>query len=302
VVKTKGAFVMTPLRKRILEDLQIRNYAPTTVAAYIRSVAEFAKHFGKSPELLGSEQIREYQLYLIKEKGVSLPSYIQAVCALRFLYSNTLHLPVSVDRIPLPRYEKKLPVILSPAEVKLLLETPKNLSHRAMLTTMYAAGPRISEVAKLKVSDIDSSRNVIWIRGGKGRKDRQVLLPPRLLELLRVYFRWKKPEEWLFPGGVPGQPICSNSIFRACQKAVRKAGIVKPVHPHSLRHAFATHLLEAGVNLRTIQILLGHAKLETTARYLHVTDTAVRSTTSPLELLDPLDIVQAASTFHLSDE
>jgi site-specific recombinase XerD len=286
----------------MLEDLQIRNYAPTTVAAYIRSVAEFAKHFGKSPELLGSEQIREYQLYLIKEKGVSLPSYIQAVCALRFLYSNTLHLPVSVDRIPLPRYEKKLPVILSPAEVKLLLETPKNLSHRAMLTTMYAAGPRISEVAKLKVADIDISRNVIWIRGGKGRKDRQVLLPPRLLELLRVYFRWKKPKEWLFPGGIPGQPICSNSIFRACQNAVRNAGIVKPVHPHSLRHAFATHLLDAGVNLRTIQILLGHSKLETTARYLHVTDTAVRSTTSPLELLDPLDIVQAASTFHLSDE
>ena len=293
---------MTPLRKRMLEDLQIRNYAPTTVAAYIRSVAEFAKHFGKSPELLGSEQIREYQLYLIKEKGVSLPSYIQAVCALRFLYSNTLHVPVSVDRIPLPRYEKKLPVILSPAEVRLLLETPKNLSHRAMLTTMYAAGPRISEVAKLKVADIDSSRNVIWIRGGKGRKDRQVLLPPRLLELLRAYFRWKKPKEWLFPGGIPGQPICSNSIFRACQNAVRNAGIVKPVHPHSLRHAFATHLLDAGVNLRTIQILLGHSKLETTARYLHVTDTAVRSTTSPLELLDPLDIVQAASTFHLSDE
>jgi site-specific recombinase XerD len=266
------------------------------------SVAEFAKHFGKSPELLGVEQIREYQLYLVKERCVSLPSYIQAVCALRFLYSNTLHLPVSIDRIPLPRYERKLPVILSPAEVKLLLETPKNLSHRAMLTTMYAAGPRISEVAKLKVADIDTTRNVIWIRGGKGRKDRQVLLPPRLLELLRVYLRWKQPQEWLFPGRVPGQPICSNSIFLACQKAVRKAGIVKPVHPHSLRHAFATHLLEAGVNLRTIQILLGHSKLETTARYLHVTDTAVRSTTSPLELLDPLDIVQAARTFHLSDE
>ena len=293
---------MTPLRKRMLEDLQIRNYAPTTVTAYIRSVAEFAKHFGKSPELLGSEQVREYQLYLIKEKGVSLPSYIQAVCALRFLYSNTLHLPVSIDRIPLPRYERKLPVILSPAEVKLLLETPKNLSHRTMLTTMYAAGPRISEVAKLKVADIDTSRNVIWIRGGKGRKDRQVLLPPRLLELLCVYLRCKQPKEWLFPGGIPGQPISSKSIFCACQKAVRNAGIVKHVHPHSLRHAFATHLLDAGVNLRTIQILLGHSKLETTARYLHVTDTAVRSTTSPLELLDPLDIVQAATTFHLSDE
>jgi integrase/recombinase XerD len=289
---------MTALRKRMLEDLQIRNYAPTTVAAYIRSVAEFAKHFGKSPDLLGSEQIREYQLYLIKEKGVSLSSYIQAVCALRFLYSNTLHLPVSVDRIPLPRYEKKLPVILSQAEVKLLLETPKNLGHRAMLTTMYAAGPRVSEVAKLQVADIDSGRNAIWIRGGKGRKDRQTLLPPRLLELLRVYFRWKRPKEWLFPGAKPDQPISCKSIFLACKKAARDAGISKPIHPHSLRHAFATHLLDAGVNLRSIQILLGHAKLETTARYLHVTDTAVRSTTSPLELLDPLDIVQAANTFQ----
>ena len=293
---------MTPLRKRMLEDLQIRNYAPTTVAAYIRSVAEFAKHFDKSPDLLGSEQIREYQPYLIKEKGVSLSSYIQAVCGLRFLYSNTLHLSVSLDRIPLPRYEKKLPVIMSPAEVKLLLETPKNLAHRAILTTMYAAGPRISEVAKLKVADIDSSRNVIWIRGGKGRKDRQSLLSPRLLELLRAYFRWKQPTEWLFPGQKPGQPISCGSIFRACQKAARKAGIAKAVHPHSRRHAFATHLLDAGVNLRTIQILLGHANLETTARYLHVSDTAVRSTTSPLELLDPLDIVQAATTFQLTDE
>jgi site-specific recombinase XerD len=286
----------------MLEDLQIRNYAPTTVAAYIRSVADFAKHFGKSPDLLGSEQIREYQLYLVKEKRVSPSSYIQAVCALRFLYSNTLHRSVSVDRIPLPRYEKKLPVILSPAEVKLLLETPKNLSHRAMLTTMYASGPRISEVANLKVADIDSSRNVIWIRGGKGRKDRQVLLPPRLLELLRVYFRSKHPTDWLFPGEIPGHHICCNSIFRACQKAVRNAGIVKAVHPHSLRHAFATHLLDAGVNLRTIQILLGHANLATTARYLHVSDISVRSTVSPLEILDPLDIVQAARTFHLSDE
>ncbi len=249
---------MIPLRKRMLEDLQIRNYAPTTVAAYIRSVAEFAKHFDKSPDLLGPEQIREYQLYLIKEKGVSLSSYIQAVCGLRFLYSNTLHLSVSVDHIPLPRYEKKLPVIMSPAEVKLLLETPKNLAHRAILTTMYAAGPRISEVAKLKVADIDSSRNAIWIRGGKGRKDRQSLLSPRLLELLRAYFRWKQPTEWLFPGKKPGQPISCGSIFRACQKAARKAGIAKAVHPHSLRHAFATHLLDAGVNLRTIQILLGH--------------------------------------------
>jgi site-specific recombinase XerD len=298
LVNNERSFVVTALRQRMLEDLQIRNYSPNTVAAYIRRVAEFARHFGKSPELLGPEQIREYQLFLIKEKGVSLSSYIQTVCGLRFLYSNTLHIPMGIERIPLPRYERKLPIILSPTEVKLLLEAPKNLAYRTMLTTMYAAGPRVSEVAKLKVPDIDSGRGVIWIRGGKGRKDRQVLLPPKLLELLRVYWRWKRPQDWLFPGEKPDQPLTHKSIYLACKKAARDAGISKPVHPHSLRHAFATHLLEAGVNLRTIQILLGHSKLETTARYLHVANTAVRAIISPLELLDPLDIVPAARTFQ----
>jgi integrase/recombinase XerD len=229
---------------------------------------------------------------------VSLSSYIQAVCSLRFLYTNTLHRQVAVERIPLPRYEKKLPVILSREEVKLVLETPKNLGYRAMLSTMYAAGPRVSEVANLKVEDIDSGRGILWIRGGKGRKDRRTLLPPKLLELLRVYWRWELPKDWLFPGEKPGTPISKESIFRACQKAGQDAGISKAVHPHSLRHAFATHLLEAGVDLRTIQLLLGHAHLETTARYLHVANTTVRSTISPLELLDPLDVVKAASTFR----
>jgi site-specific recombinase XerD len=187
---------------------------------------------------------------------------------------------------------------MSREEVKALLEAPKNLGHRTILSTMYAAGPRISEVAHLKIADIDSSRNVIWIRGGKGRKDRQTLLPPKLLELLRCYFRWKRPTDWLFPGEKSGHPLTCNAIVLACKNAAQIAGITKSVHPHSLRHAFATHLLEAGVNLRSIQILLGHAKLETTARYLHVADTATRSTTSPLELLDPLDIIKAASTFQ----
>ena len=287
---------MNPLRQRMLEDLQIRHYAPTTIASYIRAVAEFAKHFGKSPDELGPEHIREYQLFLTKEKQVSLPSYIQAVCGLRFFYTNTLHRQVGIERIPLPRYEKKLPVILSREEVKLLLEAPKNLGHRTILTTMYAAGLRVSEVANLKAADIDSSRNVIWVRGGKGHKDRQVMLSPKLLELLRTYFRWKKPKDWLFPGTIAGQPLSRESIYRACQKAAKDAGIGKPIHPHSLRHAFATHLLEGGANLRNIQILLGHAKLETTARYLHVADTAARSTTSPLELLDPLDLVTTAGT------
>ena len=288
---------MTTLRQRMMEDLQIRNYAPTTVTAYIRGVADYAKHFGKSPDQLSAEQIREYQLFLIKEKGVALPTYIQIVSGLWFLYTNTLHRQIGIERIPFPRSEKKLPIILSREEVKALLEAPKNLRHRTILTTMYAAGPRVSEVAHVKVSDIDSSRNVIWIRGGKGRKDRQTLLSPKLLDMLRCYWRWKRPKDWLFPGEKPGRPITCNAIVLACKKAAEAAGISKAIHPHSLRHAFATHLLEAGVNLRSIQILLGHAKLETTARYLHVADSAVRSTISPLELLDPLDIVKAASTF-----
>jgi site-specific recombinase XerD len=249
----------------MLEDLQVRNYAPTTVAAYIRSVAEFAKYFGKSPEVLGPEHIREYQLHLIKEERFSLSSYIQAVCSLRFLYTNTLHLQIGIERIPLPRYEKKLPVILSPQEVKRMLDAPENLFYRAILTTMYASGPRVSEAAALKVADIDSGRGVICIRGGKGHKDRQTLLPPKLLELLRDYWRWKRPKDWLFPGDTPGQPISCESIRRACREAARDAGIAKAVHPHSMRHAFATHLLEAGADLRTIQLLLGHAHLETTA-------------------------------------
>jgi integrase/recombinase XerD len=153
--KTKGAFVMTPLRQRVLEDLQIRHYSANTVAAYIRSIAQFAKHFGKSPDLLGAEQIREYQLYLIKEKRVSRSSYIQAVCSLRFLYANTLHRQVGIEHIPLPRYEEKLPVILSKEEVKAWLQAPRNLGHRAILATMYGAGLRVSEATHLKVSDRD---------------------------------------------------------------------------------------------------------------------------------------------------
>ena len=283
---------MTALRQRMLEDLQIRNYAPTTIRGYILQIAQFAKHFGKSPDQLGAEHIRAYQLFLVKESGLSQSTYIQVVSALRFLYTQTLNRQVSIERIPFPRKERKVPIILSREEVKALLEAPRNLRHRVMLTTMYAAGPRVSEVAKLKVGDIDSARNVLWIRGGKGHKDRQTLLPPRLLDLLRSYWRWKRPEEWLFPSSELDQPISVKSIYLACRSAARKARITKAVHPHSLRHAFATHLLEAGCDVRKIQILLGHARLETTARYLHVADLAVRTTTSPLELLDPVELVQ----------
>ena len=287
---------MTPLRQRVLEDLQIRHYSPNTVAAYIRSIAQFAKHFGKSPDLLGAEQIREYQLYLIKEKRVSRSSYIQAVCSLRFLYTNTLHRQVGIERIPLPRYEEKLPVILSKGEVKALLEAPRNLGHRAILATMYGAGLRVSEATNLKVADLDRDRKVISIRGGKGHKDRQVMLSAQLREVLAAYWRWKRPADWLFPGEKPGSPISRETVFETCRKAARRAGIAKPVHPHSLRHAFATHLLEDGADLLTIQKLMGHKNLKTTARYLHVADTTVRSTRSPLETLGAVDLIRAANT------
>jgi integrase/recombinase XerD len=287
---------MTTLRQRMLEDLRIRNYAPTTVASYIRSVAAFAQHFNKPPDQLGPEEIRLWQLFLLRERRVQLSTYIQAVCALRFFYRNTRNRKIEIDRIPLPRYEKKLPVILSKAEVKALLEAPQNLKHRAMLGTMYGAGLRVSEVARLKVSDLDRERHVIWVRGGKGHKDRQVMLAEPLRDLLAAYWRWKRPTDWLFPGRNPDRPIACNSIFQACQKAARRAGIAKPVHPHSLRHAFATHLLEDGVNLVVIQNLLGHGHLKTTAGYLHLSDSAVRSTKSPLEMLGPLDLVRTRST------
>jgi len=283
---------MTALKQRMLEDLRIRNCAPSTVACYIRSVAAFAGHFHKSPDLLGPEEIRQYQLFLRDEKKVKLSTYIQAVAALRFFYRNTLHQKIELDRIPLPRYEKKLPLILSREEVKSLLEAPENLGHRAILATMYGAGLRVSEVTNLKVADLDRERKVIHVRGGKGNKDRQVMFAQPLREVLVAYWRWKRPADWLFPGGSPGCPISRESVFQLCRKAAQRAGIDKAVHPHSLRHAFATHLLDDGVSLLVIQALLGHANLKTTARYLHVSNAAVSSTRSPLEMLGSLDLIR----------
>jgi integrase/recombinase XerD len=287
---------MTSLKQRMLDDLHIRNYAPSTVECYIRAVAEFAGHFKKSPDQLGPEEIRSWQLYLLNEKRVKLSTYIQAVCGLRFFYRNTLNRKIEIDRIPLPRYEKKLPVILSKEEVKAILEAPKNLGHRAMLATLYGTGLRVSEVTNLKVEDLDRSRKVIWVRRGKGHKDRQVMLPEPLREVLVAYWRWKRPGDWLFPGAKPGCPIARETVFETCRKAARLAGVAKPVHPHSFRHAFATHLLDDGVSLPVIQALLGHANLKTTARYLHVADITVRSTRSPLEMLGSLDLVRAKDT------
>ena len=285
---------MTALRQRMLEDLRIRNYSPSTVRAYIRCVADFAQHFNQSPDKLGPEQIRSYQLFLLQQKRVKLSTYIQVICALRFFYQNTLHRRIEIDRMPLPRYEKKLPAILSKPEVKALLEAPRSLKQRAMFATMYGAGLRVSEVANLKVADLDRERRVIWVRGGKGHKDRQVMLSESLRQVLIAYWRRQRPTDWLFPGKKPDRPITSNSVFKACVAAAQKAGITKTVHPHSLRHAFATHLLDEGVNLLVIQALLGHANLKSTAVYLHLSDQAVRSTKSPLEMLGSIELIRTA--------
>jgi integrase/recombinase XerD len=276
---------VSPLRQKLTEDLQIRNYSPHTIEAYVRSVAHFAKHFGKSPDLLTPENVREYQLFLIQQRHVSWGTVVQAVCALRFFYQHTLGRKWMIDFIPYPKLPKKLPLVLSQEEVLALLQAASNLRHHTILATIYATGLRVSEAANLLVSDIESDRKLIAVRQGKGRKDRFVMHSPKLLELLRRYWKAYKPDPYLFSGDIPGRPISSDGILYICQKAAAAAHLTKPISPHSLRHSFATHLLEAGTDLRTIQLLLGHNSLRTTAIYLHVSNLALRSTTSPLDLL-----------------
>jgi site-specific recombinase XerD len=276
---------MTELRRRVLEDLQVRNYSPHTIEVYIRCVANFARHFGTSPDRLGPEHIREYQLFLVQQKRVSWALFNQTVCALRFLYHATLHQRWMIEHIPYPRHEQKLPVVLSPSEVAALFEATQNLKHRAILMTLYATGLRVSEVVNLQVSDIDSQRQLISVRQGKGRKDRQVMLSLKLLEVLRIYWKSYRPACWLFPGDRPDRPITRETVWAICKQAAGAAHLSKAISPHTLRHCFATHLLEDGADLRRIQILLGHRNLKTTAKYLHVSNLAVRSTVSPLDRL-----------------
>jgi site-specific recombinase XerD len=276
---------MTLLRQKMLDDLQLRNYSANTIRAYLRCVTQFAQHFRKSPDQLGPEHIREYQLCLVQQKKCSWSQFNQIVCALRFFYHTTLGRKEMIEEIPYPRFEKRLPVVLSQAEVAALLQAPTNLKHKAILTTIYAAGLRVSEAANLLIADLDSARMIIKVRQGKGHKDRFTMLSPALLDLLRQYWQVYRPKQWLFPGRYPQRPINTVTIFRICQQAVEVARLSKSVSPHSLRNSFATHLLEAGTDLRTIQLLLGHRNLKTTALYMHVSTQALRSTTSPLDLL-----------------
>ena len=277
---------MTSLRQRFIEDMQVRNFSLVTQASYTREVSGFARYFNKSPELLGPEQIRAYQIYLTNEKKLGVVSISVATSALRFLYRVTLKKDWTFeDVLPLPKKQQKLPVVLSPEEVQRFLDCVHGIKHRAILTTCYAAGLRISEAVHLKPTAIDGQRMVIRVEQGKGQKDRYVMLSPKLLDALRSYWQVLRPKEWLFPGDHPGQPITRDAVGHACEKARRLARLSKPVTPHCLRHAFAVHLLEASTDVRTIQLLLGHRSLSTTARYLRIATSKVCATSSPLELL-----------------
>jgi len=279
---------MTPLRQRMVEDMQLRNFSAQTMRAYLHGVAAFAQHFHTSPEHLGPEHVRTYQLFLVQDKQRAWSTVVQTVCALRFFYTVTLRRPMMLEYIASPQRPLTLPIILSPAEVATLLRTPRNLKHRAILTTLYAAGLRVSELCQLQVTDIDSARMVLRVCQGKGQHDRYVMLSPKLLPLLRQYWQQDKPRPWLFPGNPPTRPITARMVHRICRNAGQAAHLPKVIHPHLLRHSFATHLLEAGVDLRRIQLLLGHRSLRTTSRYLHVTPQALHATPSPLDAL-PLD-------------
>jgi integrase/recombinase XerD len=254
---TKATAAVSPLRRRMIDDMSLRNLSPATQRSYLHAVAKFSRYFGRSPDHLGLEDVRAFQVHLVSQ-GISWPALNQTVCALRFFYGVTLDRPEIPERIAYARTPRKLPAILSADEVVRFLEAVPSLKARAALTTAYAAGLRASEAVSLKVADIDSGRMVIQIHHGKGAKDRTVMLSPQLLTILRTYWRLARPRDWLFPGRGPDKPIDVQVLHAACRSATRAAGLTKQVSVHTLRHSFATHLLESGVDIRIIQVLLGH--------------------------------------------
>ena len=281
---------MTHLRKVMLEELQLRNYSENTTRCYIRAVEDFARRFRCSPDRLGPRHIREYQAELFQKRRLSRATVAKQLAALRFFYIKTLKKAWSIAETPYPKRTHSLPAILSQEEVARLIHAAGTSFHRILLMTLYATGVRNAELTHLKVSDIDSQRMVIHIQGGKGRRDRDVMLSPKLLEELREHWRRlpRKSSPWLFPGHRwhnSDQPIDTATPRNACREAVKRAGIHKQVHPHTLRHCFATHLLEAGADLRTIQILLGHRDLKETTIYLHLSQRHLQATASPLDSL-----------------
>ena len=277
---------MTPLRQRMIEDMQLRNFATTTQRSYIHYVADFAKHFNRSPQDLDLEAVRQYQLHLAQERKLSPQSINTFVSAVQFLYLVTLEMPWEKHDFPRARLEEKLPVVLAPDEVQRFLDQVTGVKHRAVLLTCYGSGVRISEAVSLKLSDIDSHRMLIRVEHGKGGKDRYSMLSPCLLEILRAYCRILRPAgPWLFPSWRPHLHLTAGAVQTVCREAWQRSGLGKRVTPHMLRHSFATHLLERGVDTRVIQALLGHSRIDTTARYVAVSPATVSAAASPLDQL-----------------
>ncbi len=281
---------MTHCRQRMLEELRRRNYSEATARSYLRTVKRFAELFDCSPDRLGAEQIRQYQLHLI-EKKLDWKTIEQHTAALRFFFGKTLGRPMIAENIPFPKIPQRLPFILSQEDVTRLIDGARSICHRAVLTTLYGTGLRLAEACHLRVADIDSKRMLLHVRAGKGNRDRDVMLSPVLLETLREYWKHCRPRTWLFPGQdkvtqqVGDKPITPGAVYQACQEAAKRAHLKEHVSPHGLRHAFATHLLEAGTDLRTIQVLLGHASIKTTTVYLRVSQRHIGAVTSPLDSL-----------------
>jgi len=281
---------VTRLRQMMLDELQRRNYSQSTVRAYIFAVEDFAKYFHRSPDRLGPNHIRQYQAHLFRECKLSPGTIESRTAALRFFFVKTLRRSYLPDHIPFPKRQRRLPTVLSQEEVTRVIASARNLMHRTMLMMLYATGLRRTELCHLKVSDIDSQRMVFRVRHGKGGRDRDVQLTPKLLETLREYWRWMKPQTFLFPGTVHNWradvPITEKVVWIAVAEAAKRAGIQKRVSPHTLRHSFATHMLEAGADLRTIQVLLGHAKLADTTVYLHLSRRHLQAVPSPIEAIE----------------
>ena len=275
----------------MLEELERRNYSANTFRCYIRAVEDFARYFQRRPDRLGPEHSRQYQAHLFRDRKLAANSVAQRLTGLRFFYFKTLRRSWDLSLTPYPKKPRRLPSILSQQEVARLIDAADSMFHRMILMTLYATGVRRAELTRLQIDDIDSQRRAVHVRGGKGRQDRDAMLSEPLLVALRQYVRGlrRRPKQWLFPGGswpAADDPICTSTVWKACHQAAQRAGITKPLHPHTLRHCFATHLLEAGADLRTIQMLLGHRDLEQTAVYLHLSARHFSAVTSPLDSLE----------------
>jgi len=292
---------VTHLRKMMLEELERRNYSEETTRRYLRFVERFAQHFGKSPDKLGPDHLRTYQVYLLKQRKLEPGSVENHVAALRFLFVRTLQRHEFRQFIPYPKVRRKLPKILSREEVARLIDASSSLFERTLLMVLYGTGMRRAEIARLKIADIDSLRMILHVVDGKGHKDRDLPLSPALLETLRAHWRWLKPRTYLFPSRLHRdreQPITDKIVWRVCTEAAKRAGIRKAVSPHLVRHTWATHLLEAGTDLRTIQLLLGHEDLEVTARYLHLSEQHLHQVANPIEELKLASVDRSSRLYH----